>query len=93
MSRPAHDLSSPDCTCFGCHVKSIQWSPAATPTRRNHLPARRPNNSWEKGVPTDNRGMPVLDADMKPVGQKQYSENRTAIEAAKRRISNTPATP
>lgn len=92
MARPEHNPDVTDCECFGCHIRSVQWSPAATPTRRNHLPSRRPSNSWERGTPTDNRGMPLLGPDLKPIGQKKYSENRSTIEAALRDIRNNPNT-
>jgi hypothetical protein len=75
--------------CFGCKVKSITFSPYATPTRLNpRRPPRQPNPAWERGVPTDARGMPFLRKDGTPMGVKEYAENRHAIEEHRRRLHN-----
>ena len=91
MTRPAHDPDVLDCDCFGCHIRSVQWSPAATPSRRNSVPGKRLDNAWERGVPTDNRGMPLLDNTLNPVRQKKYAANRTTIESKRREMLNAPA--
>lgn len=91
MDRPPHDPDAAACDCFGCHIRSVQWSPAATPTRRNAIPGKRGDNAWERGVPTDNRGMPLLDNTLNPVGQKKYAANRSTIEAKRRDLHNAAA--
>lgn len=60
-------------------IKSIQFSPAATPSRRNNIPPKvnTSSNSWERGVVTDDRNMPLLDDKLQPVGLKQYAQERT----------------
>lgn len=83
--RPTHDE---DCECFACKLDSFHVSPAATPSRRNSLPPRATTgggNSWERGVPTDSRGMPYLNPDSGlPVGQKAWGETyRRKFEAEK----------
>jgi hypothetical protein len=80
--------------CFGCRIQTIQISPYATPSRlRPHIAPRKPENSWEKGVPTDSRGMPFLKTDGSPMGQKEFSEKRRLIDAHRRRLHNEPAKP
>lgn len=79
-----------DESCFGCKLVSINFDPYATPGMlRPHIPARKPENSWEKGVPTDSRGMPFLKTDGSPMGQKEYSEKRRLIDANRRRLHNS----
>lgn len=91
MSRPPHNPDLPGCDCFGCHIRGVQFSPACTPTRRNTIPPRTPNNSWERGVPTDNRGMPYLDSNLNEIGQKTFAANRSTIETKVRELRNAPA--
>jgi hypothetical protein len=33
-------------------------------------------NSWERGIAKDDRGMPYLGADNKPVGVKEFAQRR-----------------
>lgn len=77
MDRPAHDPKlGDDCRCFACHVRGVQFSPAATPTRSIGR-ASKPHevsNSWEKGVPRDARNMPYLDSAGNAIGQKKWVE-------------------
>lgn len=86
-----------DPSCFPCKLKSIQISPYATPTRRSNrgpsTPPRGNSNSWEKGIPTDSRGMPVLKSDGSPMGQAEYASKRSQIEESRRRLRNAPANP
>lgn len=78
--------------CFGCKLRSIQWSPSATPSRRNNIPPRPPQNNWEKGIAKDNRGMPLLDKNLQPIGLQELADRRPQIEAGLRQLKNTPPT-
>lgn len=85
-------------SCFTCKVKSIQIHPNATPTRTAARPAGAPpkgsSNSWERGIPTDSRGLPYINAATGDVmGQKEVSEKRHQIEAEKRRLKQAPSNP
>jgi hypothetical protein len=84
-----HDGShGPD--CFGCKVQSISFDPYAMPSRLNKkIPPRTPNPAWERGIPTDSRGMPFLRKDGTPMGVKEYSENRHQIEQHRRALHNS----
>lgn len=69
-------------------------SPAATPSRRNNIAPSTPKNSWEKGIPTDNRGMPYLDHNGSTIGQKEWGDKwRRRFDDQKRRNTNTPVAP
>lgn len=91
-----HALEHPESVsgCVTCKFRSIQISPAATPNRtqarRAAHPPRTPNNSWEKGIATDERGMPLLGKDAEPIGVKQYAEQRRPIEERRRQLRNDP---
>jgi hypothetical protein len=86
----SHDGSHTD--CFGCRVKSITFSPYATPSRLNpHNAPKQPDPVWERGVPTDKRGMPFLDKNLNPMGVKAVVENRHEIEQHRRQLhTSTP---
>lgn len=77
MDRPAHNDALGDaCECFRCHVRGVQFSPAATPTRsigRTSKP-REATNSWEKGVARDSRNMPYLDSSGNEIPIKRWGE-------------------
>lgn len=75
--------------CFGCKIQSIQFDPRAMPTRRNKVEPRRPDPAWERGIPTDNRGMPYLRKDLSPMGVKEFAEKSHQIEAHKRQLHNS----
>jgi hypothetical protein len=80
--------------CFGCKIQTIQISPYATPNRLHPERApRTPNNSWEKGIPTDSRGMPFLKADGSAMGVKEYGEKRHQIEEHRKKLHQAPANP
>lgn len=79
--------------CFGCKVRSIQFSPACTPTRRNNVPPPPPQNQWEKGVATDSRGMPYLDEKLNPIGLQHLADNRSKIEGQIRDLTNSRNNP
>jgi len=51
------------CTKCSSVVDTIVMNiaPSAMPSTKNHVPPRKPNNSWEKGIRKDNRGVPYLD--------------------------------
>lgn len=76
--RPAHDDTLGEaCECFRCHVRGIQFSTAATPTRRSGRRDPGPKlfgNSWEKGIVRDARNMPYLDAAGHEINTKRWAE-------------------
>ena len=76
--------------CFKHKIRTIQWSPACTPTRRNTIPPRSPSNSWERGIAKDERGMPLLDASGSPLGLHELASNRGHIEKRIRELKNAP---
>ena len=77
---------------FGCRVKSFQVNPYAMPSRLNHSAApKTPDNTWERGIPTDSRGMPFLSQSGEFMGQKEFSERRHEIEDKKRLLHNSAA--
>lgn len=93
-----------DCTDRSCKqlaCKLVEWrrpgtlvSPAATPTRKNHVPPKLVGNSWEKGIAKDERGMPVLRTDasgtLTTVGIKEWGEkHRRRFQDRKREIAST----
>lgn len=90
----AHELEHPSMDvdgCRTCRLRSVQLSPAATPTKtRKFHPVGVPkgNNSWERPVVTDARGMPLLRADGEMIRTKEYAERRSSIEAARRVVAN-----
>ena len=66
--------------------EGVRLQPSATPNRRNNLPVQsRHDNAWERGLATDDRGMPLLREDLTPMGVKEFSERRHEIEANKAR--------
>lgn len=82
-----HDGTGND---FGCKLKSIQFDPYSMPSRLNKkAEPRRPNPSYERGVPTDSRGMPFLRKDGTPMGQKEYDSQRSRIDEHRRRLHNS----
>lgn len=93
MVRTHHGQHGDD--CFGCKAVTVQVSPAATPTRTKYLkPPRTPNNSYEKGIPTDERGMPyLLPNSFEPAGQKFVDQHRHQIEDTRRRNRQKVASP
>lgn len=82
--KPYHDGTGDD---FGCKIRTIQFDPRAMPTRRNTVEPRRPDPAWERGIPTDNRGMPWLDETLSPIGTKKFAERRHEIEAKRRQYA------
>lgn len=79
MTTTTHDGShGPE--CFGCKIRSIQISPSATPSRRNNIPPAQGNNSWEKGILRDERGLPIRRGG-KVIPLKTAAAERHKIEA------------
>lgn len=67
----------PECGRFDREViESIQISPSATPTSRNSIPPRTPNNSFEKGNRLDERGIAYLDSSGHPLKMKETFDQR-----------------
>ena len=99
MERPPHDQELADkgeCLCFKCHIQGLTIGlPKDYPSRTWRKMKRRETlNSWERGIPTDSRGMPWLDATGAPMGAKKVAENRHSIaETARRRKNAAPQTP
>ena len=79
--------------CFKHKLASIQWSPSAMPSRKNTVAPRAPQNSWERGIARDERGMPLLGKSGEPVGLHEMASNRGAYESRVRDLKNTPRTP
>lgn len=80
--------------CPTCKLRSVQLSPAATPTKtRRFAPVGKPKGdpAWERAIVTDKRGMPILKPDGNLIRSKEYAENRHSIEAARRQMANAPA--
>lgn len=67
--------------CFACKIRSIQFSPYATPSRLHpeHRP-RREANSFNKGVIRDASGAPIHRDDGSVIGFHELTGNRSAIE-------------
>lgn len=73
--------SEQECSaCWKDRIGSIQIGQGSTPSRtvrKGDRPKDRPNyNDWEKGRPTDSRGMPYLDSHGAAVGVKKLAETR-----------------
>ena len=68
--------------CFKEHLRSVRIAPGATPSRvqarrRGTAPTdREAKNGWERGEPTDDRGMPYLDEHGVRVNTKKLAETR-----------------
>jgi len=77
-----HQRRKPTNTCTRCGrfdrevLESIQISPSATPTSRNSIPPRTPNNSFEKGTRHDERGLAYLDHNGQPLKMKEPFDKR-----------------
>jgi hypothetical protein len=89
-----HDVEHPEPVdgCRECKFRgTIQISPRATPTKtRSKAEPRRPDPAWERGVATDERGVPLLDEKGGQIGVKQYAENRHKYDEMRRRLRNDP---
>lgn len=77
--------------CFACRVApGIQISPKATPSKRSLSPPKKPDNSWERGIATDERGMPFLGKGGAPIGVKEYGQRRSEIDGWRNRLKTDP---
>lgn len=68
--------------CFACRIgPGPMIAPSATPTRTPSKPTgdRDLGNSWERGIATDERGLPI-NGETGPLGVKQLANDRTRIE-------------
>jgi hypothetical protein len=91
--KAAHAARHPQAVdgCVECKLASIQVSPAVRTTRSTAEPKYHGfNNSWEKGVWTDARGLPIRDANLEPIPIKKYAENRRHYDAVRHRLANHP---
>lgn len=86
------EVHSSECDCFRCKIRTVQVSPSATPSRRSKV-NQKPNlgnNSWEKGIVRDGRGMPHLNpGTLEPMPIKTYVENRHEIQEAKKKMKQS----
>lgn len=77
-----------DGLCFPHKLGTVGLAADAVPTRTPGQAApARPSNSWERGVVKDERGVPYLGSDLKPIGVKQYADRRGHYDAAKQRLA------
>lgn len=100
MTAPTHapdDCQERDCRVLRCKLahwrrEGLAVGASASPVMRASTAApRRPDPSWERGIPTDSRNMPFLDRNLNPMGAKAVAENRSRIESARRRAHQAPA--
>lgn len=76
-----------NCDCFGCRIRTINFAPSAMPSRMNKTAPRKPDPAWERGIATDERGMPYLKANSTtPMGVKEAAEKRHEIESRRRAL-------
>ena len=88
---PESHKDSRDCSCFKCKIKSIQLSPKATPTRTYRRQTRTPTpDPWGGAQVRDERGMPLLKANMDPITHKDYENNRTKYDQLRREMKASP---
>ena len=74
--------------CPTCRMRSVQLNPRTCgPTSRNSVAPRGTDgqNSWEKGVATDHRGIPYRDQNGAQIPLKRFAEKRQVYEEAIRR--------
>jgi hypothetical protein len=86
-----HDTNRFDGTCLSCHVRGVNLGfPRDHATRTPGAMPRRPNNSYEKGVPTSKRPdgseMPYLRADGETMYQREFDAKRHQIEENRKRM-------
>ena len=97
-NRPPHDPEKgPDCECFQCHIGAVNLGfgrdfATRTPSK---TPPRRPDNSYNKGIPVTERPggfvMPFLRKDGETMGQHEFDSKRHQIEENRRKAHNAPS--
>lgn len=66
-------------------LRSIRISYEVNPSRMNNVPPRTPNNSFEKGIRKDERGVPYLRSNGTPLklgesfNSRHYGEHKVSI--------------
>lgn len=93
MALRHHGQHDPD-MCAPCRWKTVQLSPAATPTRMNDVPPEASRyNAWERGIVTERRPggfeMPVIDS-KGLIGVKKWADNRHRYDDARKRVRQDP---
>lgn len=74
--------------CRECKLRTLQIGPqVGIDTRGRKFAPIGPkgDNSWERGIVKDGRGVPLVGSDGHYVTVKEHAENRHKIEAARRR--------
>jgi len=85
--RPDHDPNlGSECQCFRCHITGVNLGFSKDfPTKtRSSAPPAEPNNSWERGIPTQKRPggteMPYLRSDGEVMRVHEFAEKRSLFE-------------
>ena len=78
-----------ECDHFRCKALSVTTNPRSMPSRMNTIPGRKPDPAWERGIPTDDRGMPMLDEKGVAMGTKAHERRGHEIKERKRQLANT----
>lgn len=77
--------------CRSCKFQSIQIGPSCKGQARNNIAPEGTagRNSWEKGIVTDNRGLPLRNFQTgAPITVKQYADKRSVYEESRRRLAS-----
>ncbi len=90
-----HDAEHPFPDCFGCKVKGgFRVAPSAIPSRRNAVPPRRAEPSWEKGrageFRPDGSFMPILNEKGMPMPVYEAQNRRSEIDRKVKRLKSDP---
>ncbi len=97
--RPPHDPELGEaCECFSCHINGLTIGlPRDFKSRTYRGEPRRPNNSYEKGIPVsirpDGSRMPYLTANGDTMGQKEFDRKRHLIDDNRRKLESTASQP
>lgn len=79
------------CPTYRDHVLSVGIAPSSMPSRASKAPPRKPNPAWERGIATDERGMPYLrPGSMEFMSVKEAAERRSEIEKGRRKLRTAP---
>jgi hypothetical protein len=86
-----HDAAHPELVpgCMACKLSTIQVGERVVSRRTGGKPAGS-SNSWERGIVHDHRGVPLWDGRGDPIGVKQYANNRSSFDEARRRLATHP---